>query len=141
MKALDFSGGILIKLERGEEVTAAIQGFLDEKRIVAGTISGLGGVRDAELGYYDLESRTYQRTTVAGNLELVSYQGNITLLDGAPFVHAHAVLSGPDFRSYGGHFFSAVVAITGEFVLRPADWSVERIPDEATGLNLMGLPG
>jgi len=141
MKSLPFSGGILIRLDRGEEVTAALHGFLEEKRIAAGTITGLGGVRDAELGFYDLSSRTYDRTTIAGNLELVTYQGNITVVDGAPFVHAHAVLSGPDYRPYAGHFFSAVVAITGEFVLRPADWSVERLADDATGLKLMGLPG
>lgn len=139
MKTLAFSGGILIRLERGEEITAVLHGYLDENRITAGTITGLGGVSDAELGFYDLASRTYQRTTIAGNLELVSYQGNITVVDGAPFVHAHAVVSGPDYRPYAGHFFGAIVAITGEFVLRPADWSVERLLDEATGLKLMGL--
>ncbi len=140
MKTLTFSSGILIKLERGEEVTAALQGFLAENQIAAGTITGLGGVSNAELGFYDLASRIYQRTTIAGNLELVSYQGNITVVDGAPFIHAHALVSGPDYRPYAGHFFSAVVAITGEFVLRPGDWSVARLLDEATGLKLMDLP-
>lgn len=139
MKTLEFSGGTLIKLERGEEVTAALHGFLEREGIASGTIAGLGGVRDAELGFYDLESRTYRRKTFPGNLELVSYHGNITRVDGAPFVHAHAVVSGPDFKAHAGHFFSAVVAITGEFVLRPADWSVDRTLDSHCGLNLMDL--
>lgn len=140
MKSLKFTGGYLIRLERGEEITRALTEFLREKSIHAGMITGLGGIGDAELGFYDLPSKTYLHKTFSGNLELVYYMGNVTLVEGQPFIHAHAVVSGPDYHAYSGHFFSARVSITGEFVLRPADWEVSRALDETTGLKLMDLP-
>ncbi len=140
MKAYKFADGFLVKVERGEEVTAALTDLLKEKRIHAGTVMGLGGIGDAELGFYDLPSRTYLRKVIPGNLELVYYMGNITLVDGEPFIHAHAVVSGPDFVAHSGHFFSARVVVTGEFVIRPADWEVARSMDDAVGLKLMDIP-
>ena len=139
MRALEFDGGFLARLERGEEITEALDQFLQDKDIKAGTVTGLGGIENAELGFFDLPTKTYQRKTVPGNLELVHYAGNITLVDGRPFIHAHAVVSGPDFKAWAGHFFSAKVAITGEFVIRPAAWEVDRQPDDFTGLNLMDI--
>ena len=141
MKSVNFNEGWLIRLEREEEIAAALEKFLREKGIEAGEVTGIGGILDAVLGFFDLPSKTYKRKTVSGNLELIQYTGNITLLEGKPFIHAHAVVSGPDFKAWAGHFFSARVAITGEFVVRPADWKVERRPDDYTGLNLMELPG
>lgn len=134
-----FSGGYLVRLERGEEVTSALTHFLAEKAIHAGMITGLGGVGEAELGFYDLKAKTYLRRRIEGNLELVNYLGNITLVDGKPFIHAHAVVSGPDYQAYSGHFFGARVTITGEFIIRPADWEVKRTLDEFTGLKLMDI--
>jgi predicted DNA-binding protein with PD1-like motif len=139
MKVQKFADGYLVRLERGEEVTEALTSFLKENKIHAGTVSGLGGIADAELGFYDLPSKTYLHQTFPGNLELIHYMGNITLVDGDPFIHAHAVVSGPDYTAKSGHFFSAKVAITGEFVIRPADYMVSRALDDFTGLKLMNI--
>lgn len=139
MKSQTFSGGVVLRLDRGEMVTGMLEEYLNRDGIRGGTVTGLGGVEDVELGYYDLASRTYQRRRVEGIVELVTYSGNISMLDDRPFIHAHAVVSGPDFKPYSGHFFDARVALTGEFVIRPADWSIERRHDAATGLNLMDI--
>lgn len=139
MLTLPFTGGHLLRLERGEEVQSTLTRFLEERGIHAGMITGLGGIGDAELGFYDLPNKVYLRKIIPGNLELVSYQGNITLVDGKPFIHAHAVVSGQDYHAYSGHFFSARVTITGEFIIRPADWEVSRQVDEPSGLKLMDL--
>ena len=101
---------------------------------------GIGGIGDAELGFYDLNKREYLHKTISGNLELVHYMGNITLVEGKVFIHAHAVVSGADYQAHSGHFFGAKVTITGEFFIRPADYQVARVYDEATGLKLMDLP-
>jgi len=139
MKTSEFSGGFLVRLDRGEEVAAKLEAFLASEGIRAGTVSGLGGIRNVELGFFDLSSKTYRRETFPGNWELVLYTGNITLVEGRPFIHAHAVVSGPDFKPRAGHFFGAEVAVTGEFIVTPADWSVERSRDPQTGLKLMDL--
>ena len=140
MLVLSFTDGFLLRLERGEEVQSTLTQFLADKGLRAGVITGLGGIGDAELGFYDLAHKVYLRKTISGILELVSYLGNITQVNGKPFIHAHAVVSGLDFQAYAGHFFSAKVTITGEFVIRPADWEVSRALDEYSGLKLMDLP-
>jgi predicted DNA-binding protein with PD1-like motif len=140
MLYIKFTGGFLVRLERGEEVQSTLTRFLEAKGINAGMITGLGGIGNAELGFYDLPNRVYLRKLIPGNLELVNYSGNITLVEGKPFIHAHAVVSGQDYQAYSGHFFSATVTITGEFVIRPADWQVNRALDEASGLKLMDFP-
>jgi predicted DNA-binding protein with PD1-like motif len=139
MKSQTFSGGVVLRLDRGEMVTGTLEDFLNREEIRGGTVTGLGGVEKVELGYYDLASRTYRRKRVEGIVELVTYSGNISVLDGRSFIHAHAVVSGPDFTPFSGHFFDARVALTGEFIIRPASWSIERRHDDATGLNLMNL--
>jgi len=139
MKLRQYPEGLLVKLEIGEEVTETLTLFLKENDILAGTVRGIGGVADAELGFYDLQKREYLHQVIPGNLELIHYYGNITLVDGKPFIHAHAVVSGPDYIAKAGHFFSAKVAITGEFLIKPADWGVNRAYDETTGLKLMDI--
>jgi uncharacterized protein len=134
-----FTGGYLIRLERGEEVQAVLTRFLADRSIRAGMITGLGGVGDAELGFYDLADKVYLRKVIPGNLELVSYMGNITLVEGKPFIHAHAVVSGADYHAWSGHFFGAKVTITGEFIVRLADWEVNRAVDDYSGLKLMDI--
>ena len=137
MRALGFDGGHLVRLDRGEGVTESLTAFLKEREIRGGWLSGIGGVENAELGFYDLASRTYRRRRVEGTVELIHYAGNITMLDGEPFIHAHAVVSGADFRPLSGHFFEARVAVTGEFVIRPAAWGAKRGLDDVVGLNLI----
>jgi predicted DNA-binding protein with PD1-like motif len=139
MKVLKHAEGYLIRLERGEEVTRSLTQFLKEAKINAGTVTGIGGIANADLGFYDLNKREYLHQIIPGNLELIHYSGNITLVDSEPFIHAHAVVSGPDYLAKAGHFFEARVAITGEFVIKPSDWTVSRAFDDATGLKLMDL--
>ena len=50
-------------------------------------------------------------------LELVSFEGNITLKDGSPFPHVHVVLSDHNMSTAGGHLFETTVAAVGEFFL------------------------
>ena len=106
MKIEPFSGGFLVRVERGEEITRALTEFLKTEGIRAGTVTGIGGIADVDLGFYDLSSKTYLHRTIPGNLELVHYSGNITMVDDEPFIHAHAVVSGADYRAYAGHFFT-----------------------------------
>lgn len=140
MKCVRQENTFLVRLDRGESVTETLTAFLEDRGIEAGTVTGIGGVRDVALGYFDLEAGAYRRFEVEGNVELVLYTGNIARVEGKPFIHAHAVVSGPDFRPYAGHFFEARVAVTGEFVVRPGAGAVERRPDPFTGLNLLAFP-
>lgn len=127
----------VIRLDRGEEVMASLTRFVREQNLRSGSILGIGAVEETVLGYYDARSGEYLRKAFPGEAELVVFAGNITLVDGAPFIHAHAVISDADFQARSGHFFSGVIAVTGEFQLRANGVTIERELDSAIGLKLM----
>jgi predicted DNA-binding protein with PD1-like motif len=76
-------------------------------------------------------------------MEVASMTGNIALVDGEPFVHAHAVLSGivpgSENGCIGGHVFEAKVAVTLEVHLVAFADAVTRELDPEIGLKLLNL--
>ena len=137
MRVVETKSGFLIRLDPGEEIIENLSAFVEKRNIGGGSISGIGAVLDTTLGYFDLHQKIYDRKVYADDMELVSFVGNISWIDGKPMVHAHASLSGPDYQVVGGHLFSATVAVTGEFYLYPIDERIERAPDPRSGLNLI----
>ena len=127
---------IFIRLELGDEVHSSLAEVASRESASGGWFSGIGKASDVELGYYNLERKDYDRTPVAGDVEVASVAGSLGLVDGKPFVHLHAVVSDPTGVTRGGHLFRAVTSATLEFVLLVADGPIERTRDEETGLNL-----
>lgn len=127
----------IVRLDAGEEVLESLTVYLKERRIVGGVISGIGAVKDTTLGYFDLPSREYQRREFPEEMELINLTGNITWVDEAPFIHAHATISGADYLAKSGHLFGATVAITGEFFIWPSEIKLPRELDQRTGLKLI----
>src|SRR3989338_27018 len=83
----------VIILERGEDVIPTLEKYCAEHKITAGVFTGIGAVNNIEIGYYDFEKREYHFRSESGDFEVASMTGNITIVDGKPFIHAHAVLS------------------------------------------------
>jgi predicted DNA-binding protein with PD1-like motif len=131
----------LIKPGIGEDVVEAILALVKELGLGSGSACGIGGVEDVVLGYYDLEARTYKKRELSGRYELVSLVGNVSIVEGEPFVHAHAVVSGPDMAALGGHLFGAKVAVTAEIYLWGSATPLTRSLDERVGLNTLDLQG
>ena len=53
----------LVVLERDDRVAASLVRFAAEHGVQGGWVQGLGAVRQAELGWYDLPRKTYLRRT------------------------------------------------------------------------------
>ncbi|KKS99422.1 MAG: hypothetical protein UV76_C0020G0001, partial [Candidatus Nomurabacteria bacterium GW2011_GWA2_43_15] len=60
------------------------------------------------------------------NYEIVSLNGNISLVEDKPFVHLHIMLGDSDYRTFGGHLGSAVVDITCEIAINMSDSVINR---------------
>jgi len=121
------------------EIVAALTGFCRQEGMQAGWISAIGTFRQAVLGYFDQQRKEYQRIPVNEETEIVSCQGNVSLREGQPFVHLHAVLSGTDGVSWSGHLFEGTVFV-GEFWLQEmVGPPLERKPDSHSGLALWDL--
>lgn len=128
-----------IRLERGEDVFEALKDFSVKNDVKSASFTALGAVEDGELGYYSLEEKKYHSKQYADAMEVVSMTGNIALVDGMPFVHAHAVLSDTENTCAGGHLFAARVAVTLEIHLCVYDAAIERTLDNEVGLKLLDL--
>ena len=137
MQVFESADGCLVRLYRGEEIGESLRRLAGERGWRGGEVQGIGAVSHCEIGLYDLASREYVRREEPGILELLGFQGNLSLKDGAPFLHAHVVLLREDFSVAGGHLFRATVAVTGEFTIRMTDLSLRRMPDESVGLHLL----
>ena len=133
--------GMLIKLERGEELIATLTSLCVEENIQNAVFSGIGAVERVKIGYYDIVKREYFFRSEAGVFEVASMQGNVALVDGKPFIHAHAVLSRCDetLECIGAHIKEAYVAVTLEIFLAELDSAVERKLDETIGLKLLSV--
>lgn len=137
MKVFSARNGFLVRMERGEEIHRTLIEFAREKGIEGAAVQGIGAVRNAELGYYRTDRKEYDRRRLDEPTELLSLSGNLCLLDGTPFLHAHVVLMREDFTVAGGHLFRAEITATGEFAIRDVDLRLTRRPDSDVGLPLL----
>jgi predicted DNA-binding protein with PD1-like motif len=137
---------VMGRLERGEEVVAALRDLARLERIDAGFVRAHGAVEAAELAAYDPAARRYVFAgALAGAAELVSLSGNLSLEDGAPEVRLWAVLSaapaagGP--RELASGLLAGARAIYVEFAVDVFDdGDLERRLDGGTGLALWRAP-
>tara|TARA_B100000686_G_scaffold323913_1_gene379123 strand:- start:775 stop:1206 length:432 start_codon:yes stop_codon:yes gene_type:complete len=128
-----------IYIEKNEKVMDTLTRFCIDKGISNAKLSGIGAVKETEIGAYDTIKKEYIRKEYSDILELVSFEGNITLKDGSPFPHAHVVLSDHNMGTVGGHLFETTVAAVGEFFLMEFDNDAYRELNEDVGLPCICL--
>jgi predicted DNA-binding protein with PD1-like motif len=137
MKAKKVDSGWFVRFDRGEEIMQALIDFIAQKKLLSGTIAGIGALTEVELGYFNRDTRQYQKRKFDGIYELLSLKGNIAYVDNRPMVHAHCVLGDADYRLVGGHLFSGVIAVTGEVFIQAFTEKFERKLDPEVELNLL----
>lgn len=133
------------QVETGAEYVARFEGGRDWRDQIeslavdvgaeAGWFTGLGAVTDAEVWFYDQTDLEYRPVTFEEPLEVAGCVGNVSLLDGEPFAHTHAVLSRSDGSTVAGHLNRATV-FAGELYLRTFREPLERTHHEPTDLDL-----
>jgi len=131
-----FDDVIIIRVDPGEEITAQLALAAEREGVVLAEINGLGAVNDFTVGVYDAAARQFLPHRFQGAYEIASLHGTIT---GDGHLHLHMSAGGPGGEVRGGHLVRAVVSITAEIVMRVVNGRVERVPDAATGLTLLGL--
>ncbi len=127
----------LIRLEAGEEVLASLRAWAERENVGFAALQAIGALQRAVLAHFDPASRAYTHIPVEQQTEVVSLVGNVSWgPDGAPVVHAHALLSRANGSAVGGHLVEGIVSPTLEVVLHTLPERVERQEDAATGLRL-----
>ncbi len=135
------AGGDVIILSRGERLFESLTTYAQVNGITHASFQAIGALEDVTIGYYELATREYHFTTYSETFEVASMQGNVTLVEGNPFVHVHAVLSRCDtsLACIGGHIKDARVAVTLEIHARRGEESLVRLHDDTIGLKLISL--
>ena len=127
----------IIYIEQDESIMETLTQFCKSQDIVNAQISGIGAIKEIDLGAYDLKNKEYVRQFFNNLWELTSFQGNVILKDNEPFIHAHITISDHNLDVKGGHLFEAKVGAVGEFILRKIETDGKREYDANIGLFCM----
>ena len=140
MQSKKIGNAYMIRLEKGEEIAESLKRFCQEKGIKSGSISGIGATDNVSLKYYDLAKKQYTAKHFRSeNYEILSINGNVSLLNDEPFTHIHITLSDSHHHAFGGHLESAVISVTCEIALQMTDGIVLRKRNEEFQLNFLEL--
>lgn len=135
---------VVVRLHDGEDFHPTLLAALDRVGLRYGVIlTGVGMLRDFELGWFEAATRQYHKRTFATPHELVSLSGSVAVTDDAEartMPHLHAALAGPDHALVGGHLFKATTAVLNEVAVLRLDAPLKRRLNPATGLMELALP-
>jgi predicted DNA-binding protein with PD1-like motif len=126
-----------VALETDEEVIATLTHFVTTAEVDTASLTAIGAFRDALLGYFDWQSKTYLKIPVGQQVEVFSLIGDIAIADGQPSLHVHAVLGRADGSVVGGHLLEAHVRPTLEVILIQPPSYLRKRRDPETGLALI----
>ena len=129
-----------VRFEGGESVVEPLLGWIASEQIRFATMFGIGAVRSARISYWNAQTREYEPHELDEQLEIVSFIGNVTIKEGAPFLHIHVTLGRSDLSIVGGHLNDLVVHPNLEVTVLPEPTEVRRVIDDASGLWVMDLP-
>jgi uncharacterized protein len=130
----------LIRLDKGERLSEVIEQFVQETKLEAAWINGIGACLEATLGYYDLDAKEYHWQTFEGLREVVSLSGNLAADEqGKVVFHLHGVVSDREYKTSGGHVKDLVAGATLELFIHRSNRPTKRKHDPETGLQTLDL--
>jgi predicted DNA-binding protein with PD1-like motif len=108
-----------VRFQPGDEVLSGLTDLAKKEGIRAAQITGLGGLSTAMLAFGDpsIGGMVFKLIEVDQKSELVSLDGTISMRDGEPYVHLHAVLAVSDGSTRGGHVLALNVAPVAEVTI------------------------
>jgi hypothetical protein len=128
---------IICRLPMDSDLIVTLNQLCAQRNLTRGSVSLIGAVQRAVLGYYRQDEQKYVSVELDEHLEIISGIGNISLKDGQPFVHLHLGLSREDCTMLGGHCMPGTIIYACEAILTPLPGrDLIRELDTPTGLPL-----
>ena len=131
-----FGNTIVARIDRGEEILAALQEIAEAEGIQLASISALGATNDFTVGVYNVDEKQYHANDFKRNFEIVSLTGTVSTMDGRFYAHLHMSAGDEKGQVFGGHLNRAVVSAVCEMVITVIDGTVDRSFSPEIGLNL-----
>ena len=139
MKYRRFKDTYAVRLDVGEEVMESIKKLAEAERIRAAEVSAIGATDRAVIGVFDREAGAYRQEELNRFMEITSLMGNITEMEGKPYIHLHAMLADQDHGVHGGHVIEMRVGLTCEMFVRVMEGAIGREHSDELGINLWKL--
>ena len=119
---------------------AGLIAFAKDQHLGASHFTAIGAFSSATLGYFDWQTKEYQRIPVREQVEVLSLLGDIALKEnGEPEVHTHVVVGKADGTAHGGHLLEAYVRPTLEVIVVESPVHLHRTFDPESSLALIRL--
>lgn len=136
MLTQDMNGVIAVRLDKGEEIVASLRKVCEDYGVTCAKIDGIGAVSGAKVGMFDTATKEYHETALTQFLEVTNLCGNVSQQNGEVYLHLHITLADGQGNAFGGHLKEAFIGATAELFITKLDGRIDRVRDEATGLNL-----
>lgn len=130
-----FGNQIVVRLDRGDEISESILKIAAMEKIALASISGIGATDDVEVGVFDTKKGTYNRFAFSGTHEITSLTGNLTTKDAEPYLHLHITLAGEAGKIVGGHLLRGIISLTAEIMITVVEGEAVRTYDSKLGIN------
>ena len=131
-----FEDTLFLRVDPGEDIIEKVLETAKKEDIGLASVSGLGAVKEIQVGVFDYEEKKYYPKTFKGIFEITSLLGTLTTKDGEPYLHLHISCGGMDGAVIGGHLNKAIVSATGEIVIRVIGGTINRRISDEIGLFL-----
>jgi predicted DNA-binding protein with PD1-like motif len=117
MKGLKVKRVVMRRLVPGADLLEELNKLANAEGIELGALSGIGALRKAAVGIFDVAKGEYVVNEFDGEMEICALTGNVSLKEGTPFVHAHLSLSDREGRAFGGHVMPGCEIFVAEVIL------------------------
>ena len=138
MPTAEFEVGnfLLVRAEHNSDLIQFIPELAKKKGIEIAAFTVIGALKRAKLEFYDQEKHKYREITVNHPNEIASCVGNVSIKNGTPFVHAHAVLADEKGNTKAGHLAEGIVFAAEIHLQELKGTKIERKHDPVTDLTL-----
>jgi predicted DNA-binding protein with PD1-like motif len=130
------SRNFLVRVEHDSDLIQSVTELAEKEKIVVATFTAVGALKQAKLGFYNQDRHEYQEIRIDAPHEIACCVGNISIKDGRPFVHAHAVLADKNGNPKAGHLIEGTIFAAEVHLRELKGADLERKYDKVTGLSL-----
>ncbi|HEY6193314.1 MAG TPA: PPC domain-containing DNA-binding protein [Bacteroidota bacterium] len=125
------------QLPYGSDLYEGLTQIVRRENITLGRVQAIGATTHAVVAFYDQNTKKYNPLEFPGGMEILSLTGNVSMRDGAPFVHVHILLGDPQGKTVGGHLLPGTRLFACEVSIEELEGEeLARAHDERTGLHL-----
>lgn len=139
MGAFEYTPGrtIVARLSHGTDLLDGLQALAAEHKVAVGSLTAIGALQRASLGYYRQDRQEYRRFAIDGPVEILACVGNVSARDGEAAIHAHLTVGDEQGGTRGGHLMDGCLVFACEVTLTELlGHALTRGYDATTGLPL-----